>query len=131
MPEMKNLFAIVAVSLSLLAGCQRQTYVERQPVDLGPMVIDQAMQQRQWEPVTAYYETGDTRHSTTGFGYAPRRDLPPPAFALADTGTFFVNLVTMPYTLYEQWNGVDSGGVKLPPSYTAVPPMPPSTQPAE
>ena len=111
-----------------LAGCQHQTYTTRGEVTSEPLTVDAAMQQRQWEPTTAYYENGDTRSWTTGFAYSPRT-VPPYAYAATDTGTFLLNVVTLPYTVFDQRAGVQSGGVKLEPSYTANPPLPPSTQP--
>lgn len=117
------------LALIALAGCQHQTYTERQKVSDEPLTIDPAMQQRQWEPMTAYYENGQTKNWSTGFAYTPNRDAPPYTYAFTDTGTFLLNLVTLPYTAYKERDGVVSGGVQLPPSYTANPPLPPSTQP--
>ncbi|MDB5325171.1 MAG: hypothetical protein JWM57_740 [Phycisphaerales bacterium] len=119
---------ICLTALIALAGCQHQTYTTRAEVESEPLTVDAAMQQRQWEPTRAYYENGDTRSWTTGFGYSPS-NVPPYAYSATDTGTFLLNLVTLPYTVVDQWKGVQSGGVKLPPSYTANPPLPPSTQP--
>lgn len=116
------LFALISAVAA--TGCQRQAYVDRQRVDATPLVIDEAMQQRQWEPVTAYYENGDTYSRSTGFAYAPTETPSPLMYAGTDTGTFAVNVLTMPYTLFQQRDGVVSGGVMLPPSYTAVPVMP-------
>ena len=130
---MSRLIPVLAATVvaTLLTGCVRQTYVERQPVDQQPMTVDMAMQQRQWEPVTAYYENGDTVSQSTGLRYTTDRSLPPYTYAATEPGIFLLNMVTLPWTYYEEWNGVKSGGVKLPPSYTAVPPLPPSTQPTE
>ena len=127
-----TILAVAAPGLFVLAGCSPQLYTTQGPVSTEPIVIDQAMQQRaDWQPVTAAVENGQTYNPTTGFGYRPGNVNTPYAYALTDTGTFAVNVITMPYTIYQQWNGVLSGGVQLPPSYTGVPPLPPSTRPAE
>lgn len=42
------------------------------------------------------------------------------------TGLFAANVVTAPYTLWEQRSGIVSSGVQFPPTYTAMPALPPS-----
>ncbi|MGC4030733.1 MAG: hypothetical protein QM754_03140 [Tepidisphaeraceae bacterium] len=127
---MRRLTALLAVVA--LTGCQAKTYSSRDKVSTEPMVVDQAMQQRQWEPVKAYYENGDVASWTTGFGYTSKQlGNYPSTYVLTDTGTFVLNVFTLPYTAYVERDGVVTGGSKLQPSYTANPPLPPSTQPAE
>ena len=121
--------ALAVPSVFVLAGCSPQLYTTQGPVSTEPIVIDQAMQQRaDWEPVTAAFENGQTFNPTTGFGYRPSGYGLPYAYSATDLGTFAVNVIAMPYTIYQQWDGVLSGGVILPPSYTANPPLPPSMQ---
>lgn len=125
--------ALIALTLAA-AGCQEQARFTRGEVMDEPLVIDQAMQKRQWEPQTAYVENGSTVNWSTGFAYEPRHNLGGyngSAYYAADIGTFFVNLVTLPYTLWVERDGVESSGVVLPPSYTANPPLPPSPESAE
>ncbi len=115
--------ALSAFGLALSAGCQHQTYVDRQKVDTQPLVVDEAMQQRVWEPTKAVYQNGSTKNWSTGFAYSPNHDFPPYSYAATDSFTFGLNVLTLPYTAVTQRDGVVSGGVQLPPSYTAVPPM--------
>ena len=120
---------LIALGLLAATGCTPQQHHTRGQVSTEPLVIDQAMQQRQWEPVTAYVENGSTKSGSTGFAYEPRQGMEGyqgSAYYLADVGTFFVNLVTLPYTLWVERDGVVSGGEQIPPSYTANPPLPPS-----
>lgn len=121
---------LATLGLFATVGCQEQARHTRGAVSDEPLVIDQAMQRRQWEPKTASYENGSTLNCTTAFGYEPIQNVDGyngSFYYLADTGTFFVNLVTSPYTIFKEWNGVESGGVVLSPSYTANPPLPPSS----
>ena len=129
MPRFSQLSAAALTALALAAGCQKTNYVDRQKVDNGPLPIDTAMQQRQWEPVTAQYQNGATENWSTGFAYSPNHDANPYTYYLTDTTTFLVNVVTLPYTYYQQRGGQVSGGVQIPPSYTAIPPQEPTTQP--
>lgn len=41
-----------------------------------------------------------------------------------ETGVFFANVVTSPLTFWQQRDGIRSGGLEIPPSYTAMPALP-------
>lgn len=126
--------ARTTIALGLLAsvaavGCTPQQRHTRGEVSTEPLVIDQAMQKRQWEPVTAYAENGSIHTWSTGFAYEPIPGIDGyngSAYYFTDIGTWFVNVVTLPVTYVVEWDGISSGGVVLPPSYTANPPLPPS-----
>lgn len=132
MDQMKRLFVrcsmtcVASCALIVgLTGCQEKATSMRGEVSTDPLVVDSAMQQRQWEPTTAFYETGSTFNGTTGFAYEPIPGKPRFTYLYADIGTFVANFATSPYTLLVA-DGNASGAAKLPPSYTANPPMPPS-----
>ncbi len=112
--------------LALLSGCVNSSTTSTGQINMEPLTIDPAMQQRQWEPQTATYANGDTVTWSTGFAYDADPEQEDWKYYFADTGTYFVNLVTSPYTAYKQRDGVASTGVQIPPTYTAVPPLPPS-----
>ena len=134
---MKPLTCLAAVLTGWIAGCSPQPYSTRGDVNTEPLIVDAAMQQRDWDVTHAYYQNGSTLNWSTGFAYVPKPDMPNTAYSVADTGTFLINVLTSPYTFFTQSGGVVSGGVAVPPSYTAVPPLPPTnvplptTQPAE
>ena len=88
---------------------------------------DAAMDKRQWTESVAYIPNGATVAGPTGFAYEPRRDQKSYQFYYADTGNFFLNLVTMPFTLYKTppLSEQTFPGEQLKPTYTAVPPLPP------
>jgi len=112
-------------SAALLTGCSHQEYGQTGRVNDDPLVVDQAMQLRDWDKSYANYENGSTKSWSTGFAYASRGDLPYGLNYVADTGSFFGNVLTLPITAYQQRNGVVSSGVNIPETYTAVPPVPP------
>jgi hypothetical protein len=107
-----------------LNGCQKKSTLPRGQVSTEPLVVDAAMQKREWEPTTAFYENGATYNFTTGFAYEPVPGQPDYAYYYADAGTYVLNLVTLPYTLVTAGKSA-SGAETLPPSYTASPPLPP------
>ncbi|HEY0009246.1 MAG TPA: hypothetical protein VGB55_11020 [Tepidisphaeraceae bacterium] len=121
------LSAAAVTTVVLLAGCARQTYSNQAQVNTEPLNIDPAMEIRDWEPSTAYYANGDVYSWSTGFGYRSQADSGW-KYLFADPGTYVVNLVTMPWTFYQERNGVVSQGDTIPPSHTAVPPVPPTEE---
>lgn len=124
----RTLLTLTASTLlaGMLGGCVESSTTTAGSINTEPLVIDPAMQARNWEPTIAYYANGDTSGWSTGFAYEPRADLEPYQYYFADTGTYLLNLVTSPYTFYKQRDGTVSTGVQLPPTYTAMPPLPPS-----
>jgi hypothetical protein len=128
MNSTRTLLTVTASTLlaGLLGGCVESSTSTAGAISTEPLIIDPAMQARTWEPTVAYYANGDTPSWSTGFAYAPRTDLEPYQYYFADTGTYLLNVVTSPYTFYKQRGGIVSTGVQLPPTYTAMPPLPPS-----
>lgn len=122
---MKHASLIAATCAALLGGCVKQEYQSNARVNTDPLVVDQAMQLRDWNKSSANYENGGSKSWSTGFGYAPRGDLSYGLNYLVDLGSFFGNIATLPVTEFDQRDGVVSSGVNLPESYTAVPPVPP------
>ncbi len=125
--------------LVLVTGCAERQLSSTGAVNTEPLVIDQAMQTRSnWEPSLAQYENGDVKHNMVGFAYVADptingRVSDPRAVRAneywTDTGVYVLNLVTSPYTYYQNYRhgtGNISTGVQLPPTYTANPPLPPS-----
>ena len=111
----------------MISGCVESSTTTAGSINTEPLVIDPAMQARTWEPSIAYYANGDTASWSTGFAYEPRADLEPYQYYFADTGTYLLNLVTSPYTFFKQRDGAVSTGVQLPPTYTAMPELPPAS----
>lgn len=128
MNTQRTLLTLVSSTLlaGLLGGCVESGTSTAGAINTDPLIIDPAMQARTWEPSIAYYANGDTPAWSTGFAYEPRADLEPYQYYFADVGTYLLNFVTSPYTFYNQREGVVSTGVQLPPTYTAMPPVPPS-----
>ncbi len=122
----KTIFALTTAAL-MVGGCVKTSTSSTALMSTEPMSIDKAMQLRDWPLTTALYANGDSDTSSTGFAYEPDPDLEGWQYYFADPGVYFLNLVTSPYTLYQQRNGATSTGVQTPPTYTAMPPLPPSS----
>ena len=118
-----------ALATALAVGCAPAQYTTRGEVQSEPIPVDGAIQNRQWPPTVSRYENGDVVTLPTGFAYEPTDYEYPQLYYVADTGIFFLNVITLPVTLISQvplQRNVVSTGVELPPSYTANPPLPPS-----
>ena len=120
--------SILAVAcMSVMVGC---TYRHNSPpvVNVDPAPSDEAMLKRDWPQVTAEYPNGAVAAGPTNFNYEPKRNQPEWKYALADSGSFFVNMVLLPYNLikHPQTEVVVTPGETVGPTYTAQPVLPPA-----
>src|SRR5205814_4103813 len=95
-----------------------------------PLIVDEAMQLRDWEPVTANWESGATIAGPTGFVFEPSPTLPPYEDMLVENGLFIGQVLAVPLTLSMEPPSTDIiyRGVRQEPSYTAVPPLESDTE---
>jgi hypothetical protein len=89
--------------------------------------IDEAMQIRDWDQVTARYQSGATVAGPTGFLYQPKPGQPLWHYGVVDGPLFMINTLLMPYAFYRipPWEPVEWKAATVEPTYTAVPPLPP------
>jgi hypothetical protein len=117
---------LLAACLSVMVGC---SYRHNSPpvVNVDPVPPDEAMVKRDWPQVTATYPNGAVAAGPTNFNYEPKRNMPEWKYAFADSGTFFVNMVLLPYNLIKDppTKVVVAPGETVGPTYTAQPVMPP------
>jgi hypothetical protein len=107
------------------AGCQSNVSTATDDYNNAPLVIDEAMQRREWEPVTASYESGDTVAGPTGFKYVPRNDLGYVQTQLVEPALFVGQVLILPINMIAEPPGTDVvyRGAVQEPTYTAVPPL--------
>jgi hypothetical protein len=118
------LMSVLAVSGAV--GCQGNIPAPVERVDDSPLIVDEAMQRREWERQTSYYANGDTAAGGTGFMFRTHETMPmwsrpavDPAIAVMNMALFPVGVfVNSPFT--EQ---VYQGAV-IPPTATAMPVLP-------
>ena len=80
--------AAIAAILSGAAGCQRLTPVPEGRIADKPLVIDEAMVLRDWEPVVAFYENPRFTAGPTGYLYEVDYDQPYWTYYLIDVPLF-------------------------------------------
>ncbi len=117
----------VAVLVLAAAGCLKQT-APPAPLSHAPLIIDPAMERRQWPAVTAYYQNGETPAWPTGFVLAHRPDAPKWVPVVTDGPLFLANIAAMPigYAFTPGWTRVIYPTAVVGPTYNAMPPLPPA-----
>lgn len=146
MSSIRNAILLVALAGIFAAGCQRPDYTgARAELNPTPIEEDPAMQIRQWSAVTASYPNGSVPAGATGIFRTPRRGMEGWEYYYADTSSFLLNVLALPYELWRTppSREVIYPGETLEPTHTAVPPIPgelraeapaiveePATQPA-
>jgi hypothetical protein len=118
-----------------LAGCQSfRSPVQRianapaGQLNDTPMIVDQAMQIRDWDRSSAYYTNTMFEAGSVGFLYEPRYDNPGWSYAAIEPPLFAAQVVALPVTIWfpPPWAPVNYASERVEPTYHGVPPLPPS-----
>ena len=118
------------VLLSLLGwvgGCQRTVPpATRSPVNSTPLVVDEAMQVRDWDRSTNYYANGASVAGGTGYLWQTHEAVKPGHRRIAEAPVALLNIVSMPVGLFVNapWQEEVIRGESVPPTYTGQPPLP-------
>ena len=122
--------ATAALGIVALAtpGCQRYPYAPHGRLHDEPVVIDEAMQIRDWEPSTAHYTNPRFIAGPKGFWYDPAYNMPAPVYAVQETPMFLLQTLALPLTVWlpPLWTPIEYAGETLEPSWHAMPPLPPA-----
>lgn len=126
---MKRTSLILLVAAGGLIGCQRTADIQEAPAfSAEPLIIDQAIQYRDWEPSVVEYPNGAVVAGPTLFPYETQRTAPGWQQSLFAPVLFLGQTIALPFHAVQTppWSEVAHEGVDFEPSYTAVPPLPPS-----
>jgi hypothetical protein len=114
---------LASASMVLSTGCQR--IPPNRPVALNdePLLVDEAMQIRDWDRSTSYYANGDTVAGATRLTFEPKDDTRLNYFA--DPLIGLTNFVIIPFTYFHTppFTKMVYQGAIVPPTHTAVPPV--------
>jgi hypothetical protein len=126
---------VACVTATLLAGssgCQRRKLVPDAVAPPPQIAVDEAMRKRDWPAQSAFYADTSIIATPTGFLYEPEHDRAEWNYIFLDTGTFLGNTVLLPvaFIMNPPWRETINRGATIPPTYTAVPPLPPSDEAA-
>ncbi len=110
-----------------MAGCYHAPAPRNAPTP--PLIIDSAMQQREWSQSEAYYQNGGVKSTPlrTVFTTGPHQSRI--LTTGLETGAFVGNAVNMPFTLLNHPfdSKVVYHGEVLEPTFNAMPPLPANT----
>ena len=138
MQYLKAAAMLIGGGAMLLGGChgscpmscpvQRIKDTPPEAINDTPLVVDPAMQVRDWDRSSAYYASGGVVAGPTGFLYEPKRGQPEWHYALLESPLFLVQTIALPVTLAfnPPWSKVVYKGVTVEPTYTAMPALPPA-----
>jgi len=117
-----------------LSGCQWIPKSTPGATNDTPMLVDQAMQIRDWDRSSAIYTNTTFVAGSTGFLFEPRYDNPGWSYALIEPPLFAAQVVALPVTIWfpPPWVPVNYASERLEPTYHGMPPLPPAqaAQPA-
>jgi hypothetical protein len=112
-------------SIFHLTGCTVKQPYPPEPVSHAPLVVDDAMQHRQWPVSVAHYANGATVAWPTGAIFKHRDDEPVWQAAITDMPMFVANSVATPavYLFTPPWQPVVYPEGEIEASYHAMPPL--------
>lgn len=133
--------ALIAVAGIISAGCQTMksemsglttnpvAKLKNAPPDElndTPLIVDGAMQLRNWPRVSSVYANGDTPAGPTGFWYEPAWNQSGWKYPVIETPLFLVQTVALPVTLSltPPWSEATYTGATISTTYTAMPLLP-------
>jgi hypothetical protein len=112
--------------MCVIPGCVKQT-APVATVDRSPLIIDDAMANRQWARTTVHFQNGETPATPTGFILEHNPNAPAWTPVLTDFPLFLANVGFMPvgYVFTPPWTRVIYPTGVAEPSYTGIPPQTP------
>ena len=117
------LYSLSAI-LFLTPGCAKDTKPVA-VVNRSPLIVDEAMQQRNWDRSVVRFQNGETPATPTEFVLEHSKNAPKWTPVLTDGPLFLVNIVALPVgcVVTPPWERVIYPAGVVEPSYTAAPPI--------
>ncbi len=111
----------------LTAGCQMKQPPKPDAVSHAPLVVDEAMQQRQWPVTVCHFQNGQTPAWPTATLFVHRTNEAVWQATVTDTPMFMANVMTIPVVsiFTPPWQRVIYPSGVIEASYNAMPPLPP------
>jgi len=112
---------LASASMALTTGCQRIKPLQPDTLSDEPVIVDEAMQIRDWDRSTAYYASGAVVAGDPRTRLEPKDDTR--LNYAADPAIGLGNFVLIPFTYFRTppFTPVVSRGTIVPPSHYAVP----------
>jgi hypothetical protein len=120
--------ALLPAAAMAAAGCFHYQKTPTAQLNRTPLIIDPAMQMRDWPPVTAEYADGNVPGWYTRFHYHPSGRLKEWTASIEEPIAFIGGTVLLPVTLFTEpaFTPIMYAGLTMPSSYNAMPAIPPT-----
>jgi hypothetical protein len=129
----RNVIGGAILGAMMIGGCSSVNNVPPDALDDAPIQVDSAMARRDWEQSHALYAA--TGIHTTPNLYTFQSSEPYSwsrgySTSLTDLPVFLANVVLIPYQIFAApvWGQHEYRAATVPPSYSAMPPLPPSNE---
>ena len=122
-----TIVAALAICMTVISGCQRIVPpATHAPVNDSQMVVDEAMQVRDFTASTSYYANGDTMAGGTGYLWQTHETVSPRFRRFVEAPVATANIVALPVGVFvnNPWKSQVHTGDQIPPSHTANAPVP-------
>lgn len=128
----RNIVLSAVLGATLIGtGCSRIRNIEPDALDPEPIPVDAAMARRDWPESRAMYNTTGIRSTPSLYTWQSDslygQDY---TSALTELPLFLANVIVMPYQIFAEpvWQEKEYRGSTTPPTYSAMPPLPPSNE---
>src|SRR3954468_5352339 len=88
------------LTAAAMLGCQANVPQGVERLNNSPLIVDEAMQRREWDRSTTYYANGDTVADATGYMYHTRETIPDPWRRVAEPGVATLNMALLPVGMF-------------------------------
>ena len=121
-----TLVATCAFSLAASVGCQTVVGPTAERLNDKPLIVDEAMQKRDWDRTTAFYANGDTVAGGYGYMFRTHETIPDPYKRVVEPAMATANIALLPIGIFvnSPFSTEVYQGVIIPPTHTAMPPLP-------
>ena len=115
-----------AALVSVFGGCQENVPEPAARLDNSPLIVDDAMQRREWDRSTSYYANGDSVAGGTGYMFETHETVGETWRRAMDPVIATMNIGLLPVGLFANtpFKGQVYQGVMIPPSHHGMPALP-------
>src|SRR5690242_1233387 len=94
------LWGLAAAGAILAGGCQANVPPSQERLNNAALLVDEAMQKRDWDRSVAYYANGDTVAGGTGYMFQTHETIPDPYRRVVDPAVTTGNIVALPVGVF-------------------------------
>jgi hypothetical protein len=123
----EQLLGVGCCAVALVAlGCQRTIPNTADRLSNAPLIVDEAMQMRDWDRTIAHYPNGDTVAGGNGYMFRTHETIPEPYRRVVEPAVAATNIGLLPVGVIfnSPFTAQVHEGVIIPPTHHAMPPLP-------